>query len=115
MVSAFKYIKNFSILNVESISLPVHLSLPFFPAKFKCLLFGLLSSLGEVLNIVFFLNFSPHLKACILWKLVDELPSLLSIFYGEVYFEQHVHFALLPPLCKSCLSLSHCSCARASC
>ncbi|KAJ7535525.1 hypothetical protein O6H91_12G037600 [Diphasiastrum complanatum] len=116
LVFAFKFSKVFSLLNTSSISLPIHLSLPFVPAKFKCLLFGLLSNLGEVLDIEddFNSHFSPHVKACILWNLVDALPSRLNIFDGDGYYAQSIHFGPLPSFCSSCRGHSSRSCAGTS-
>ncbi|KAJ7528382.1 hypothetical protein O6H91_15G001200 [Diphasiastrum complanatum] len=104
MVSTFKFSKNFSLLNADSISLPIHLSLPFFPAKFKCLL---LSSLGEVIHIEddFIAHFSPHVKACIFWNLSDGRPSQLNIFDGDAYFEQPICFDSLPFAALALVSL----------
>ncbi|KAJ7285444.1 hypothetical protein O6H91_08G072000 [Diphasiastrum complanatum] len=103
-------------LTRSSISLSIHISLPFFPAKFKCLLFGLLSNLGEVLDVDddFNSRFSPLVKVCILWNLADALPSLLNIFDGAGFYEQPIHFGPLPPFCQSCHSLSSCCCLGTS-
>ncbi|KAJ7282197.1 hypothetical protein O6H91_Y355500 [Diphasiastrum complanatum] len=87
-------------------------SLFFLPSRFKCLLIGLLSRLGEVLDIAINSDshFSPHVNACILWKLTNVILALLNIFYGNSFFSQFVIFDSLPPSCKYCLRLSGCSC-----